>query len=151
MNKRSRKSAKRAFTLLEVLMVVVIIGLLAAFIVPNLFSTQQKSEVKLTKAKIDSGLSGALDRFRLDMGRYPTSDEGLMVLITAPDEDVEEGSSRKWAGPYLKKAADIKDVWGSELIYESPGQYNEGGYDLSSAGPDRQPGTDDDIANWTRT
>src|SRR5512140_433560 len=80
MTRRVRRTRIRAFTLLEVLMVVVIIGLLAAFVVPSLFGTEDATKAKLTAALIKSGINGTLDRFRLDMGRYPTTEEGLAAL-----------------------------------------------------------------------
>jgi len=138
---------RSAFTLLEVLMVVAIIGLLAAFVVPQLFGTEEKAKIKLTKAAIDSGLNGALDRYRLDMGHYPReSDGGLMALVQKPDDEEE---AKKWSG-YLKSAKDLKDAWGRDFLYQYPGRYNENGYDLWSAGPDGEEGTDDDICNWER-
>ncbi len=137
---------RRAFTLLEVLMVVVIIGLLAAFVVPNFFGAGERAKIDLTKALVSSGLNGALDLYKMHMGNYPSSeDDGLMALLEEPDD---EELAEKWAGPYIKKAEDLRDAWGSELVYEFPGEYNEGSYDLSSSGPDMQEGTDDDIKNW---
>jgi general secretion pathway protein G len=139
----------RGFTLLEVLMVVVIIGLLAAFVVPNFFGAGEKAKKDLTKALIESGLNGALDLYRAHMGTYPESDSGgLMLLLEKPDD---EEAAAKWHGPYIKKAQDLKDAWGTDLIYKCPGEINENGYDLSSAGPDKQEGTDDDITNWEKT
>jgi general secretion pathway protein G len=149
MNWKTRRSKARAFTLLEVLMVVVIIGLLAAFVVPNLFGTGEKAKIDLTQAVVDSGFNGALDLYRMHMSKYPQSeDEGLMALIEEPDDEEE---AKEWAGPYLKKAGDLTDPWGNEYLYECPGTYNEESYDLSSAGPDGQEGTDDDIQNWTES
>lgn len=143
---RTRKALRRrAFTLLEVLMVIVILGVLAALIVPQFMGTEKRAKVDLTKAQIEA-LGSDLERFRLHVGRYPTTDEGLAVLLTAPDD---EEVAEKWAGPYIKKPA--RDAWQNDLIYESPGTYNENSYDLSSAGPDQQAGTDDDIKNWEST
>jgi general secretion pathway protein G len=136
---------RSAFTLLEVLMVIVILGILAALIVPQFGGTQLKAEKDLTKAQIDA-LGNDLERFRLHCGRYPTSDEGLAALLQAPDD---EDLAERWGGPYLKK--EPRDAWGHELIYESPGQYNEESYDLSSPGPNGQEGDDDDITNWEKT
>ena len=147
--RRKVRSRVRAFTLLEVLMVIVIIGLLAAFVVPNIFGAGEKAKIDLTQATVDSGFSNALDLYRAHMGSYPASDEGgLSMLMQKPDD---EELAKKWAGPYLKRAGDLIDAWGSEYIYEFPGEYNEGSYDLSSAGPDKQGGTDDDIKNWKDT
>ena len=145
MKREVRRTRRRAFTLLEVLMVVVIIGLLAAFVVPNFFGTEEKTKKNLSTALVKSGVNGTLDRYRLDMGHYPTTEEGLIALVQKPDN---EEDAKKWAGPYVKTASDLKDSWGTDLIYKSPGEYNTDSYDLSSAGPDREPGTDDDIGNW---
>ncbi len=146
MSRLMRKRGPRAFTLLEVLMVVVIIGLLAAFIVPQLFGTEEKTKIKLADAAIKSGLS-SIDRYRLDMGHYPRSEDGgLTALIEKPRDEQE---AKKWAGPYLKPEG-LKDPWGNDYVYEFPGRYSEGSYDLSSAGPDGQPGNDDDIVNWKK-
>lgn len=138
---------RRGFTLLEVLMVIVIIGVLAAIIVPNFFGAQEGAKRDLTKAAVDTGLNGALDQFRMNCDRFPTSEEGLVALSVKPDSDE---LAEKWRGPYLKDGSKLKDAWGRDFIYVSPGQYNQNTYDLSSAGPDGRPGTDDDIVNWQR-
>lgn len=143
------RGQRRAFTLLEVLMVVVIIGLLAAFVAPQFFSAGDRARIDLAKAAVTSGLSGALDLYKAHMGEYPPSDAGgLKLLMEGPDD---EEARKKWAGPYLKKASDLKDPWEHEWIYRAPGEYNKTSYDLSSAGQDKQEGTDDDITNWERT
>lgn len=149
--RRERVAARRrrrAFTLLEVLMVVVIIGILAAVVVPNFFGAAEGAKEDLTRSMIDTGISGTLDMYRMHMGRYPTSDEGLLGLVEAPDDE-EIGA--KWRGPYVTDGTKLRDKWGNELNYESPGQYNETTYDLSSPGQDGQFGTDDDITNWEKT
>lgn len=146
MSRKARKHTKRgAFTLLEVLMVIVILGVLAALIVPQFTGTQRRAEIDLTKTQIAS-LASDLERFRLHCGRFPTTDEGLAALLTKPDADEV---AEKWGGPYIQKPA--KDPWGRELRYQSPGRYNEDSYDLWSVGPDGQDGTDDDITNWERS
>jgi general secretion pathway protein G len=147
MSKSIRRRGRKAFTLLEVMMVVVIIGLLAAFIVPKLFSTQGKAERDLMQATVDRGLNGALDLYHLAMGRYPRQEDGgLMALVDKPDDEQE---AKKWGGPYLK-ADQLKDSWGTDFVYECPGRFNPDSYDLSSAGPDKQAGTEDDITNWKK-
>ena len=148
MTGKTRKNWSRAaFTLLEVLMVVAIIGLLAAFVVPNVLRTRDRAEIDLTQALVDSGFSGALKLYRAHMGRYPQEDDdGLMALVEEPDDEEE---AAKWAGPYVD-AKDLKDSWGNDFIYECPGEVNEDSYDLSSAGPDGDEGTDDDITNWEK-
>lgn len=143
--KMVRRARVRAFTLLEVLMVVVIIGLLAAFVVPNFFGVGEQAKVDLTRATIDSGFNGALTAFRANVGRYPTGDEGLKVLNQRPED---EEAAKKWAGPYIEDLNKLRDAWGREFRFASPGEYNREGYDLSSAGKDGEFGTDDDIVNW---
>ena len=137
---------RRAFTLLEVLMVIVILGILAALIVPQFMGTGEKARIDLTGVKIKS-LNSQLETFRMHCSRLPTTEEGLEVLLTKPDDETLEG---KWAGPYLQGGIP-RDAWNRELRYEYPGTYNETGYDLSSAGPNGQFGDDDDITNWEKT
>ncbi|WP_320046864.1 type II secretion system major pseudopilin GspG [uncultured Ilyobacter sp.] len=143
-----RVARRRAFTLLEVLMVVVIIGILAALVVPNLFGTLEGARIDTAQSTITSGFNGALDLYRLHMGHYPTSDEGLTALVEKPDDDEE---AELWRGPYLKQGTKLADPWNNPFIYESPGEYNEETYDLSSAGPNGQEGDDDDITNWEKS
>lgn len=131
----------RGFTLLELLVVMVIIGLLAGYVGPKYFSQIGKSEIKATRAQID-GLGKAIDQFRLDVGRYPNTEEGLNSLITRP------ANLAKWDGPYLTKNVPL-DPWGNPYIYKSPGEH--GDYDLISYGKDGQPGGTGeaaDITNW---
>jgi general secretion pathway protein G len=129
------------FTLLELLVVMVIIGLLAGYVGPKYFSQIGKSEIKAARAQIDS-LGKALDQFRLDVGRYPNSEEGLASLIIRPT------NVAKWDGPYLTKNVPL-DPWGNAYIYKYPGDHGE--YDLISYGKDGQPGGEGeaaDITNW---
>jgi general secretion pathway protein G len=129
------------FTLLELLVVMVIIGLLAGYVGPKYFSQIGKSEVKATKAQIDA-LGKAIDQFRLDVGRYPTTEEGLAVLVARP------ANVPKWDGPYLTKGVPV-DPWGTPYVYKAPGTH--GDYDLISYGKDGRPGGDGenaDITNW---
>jgi general secretion pathway protein G len=135
------KTLQRGFTLLELLVVMVIIGLLAAYVGPKFFSQIGKSEVKAARAQIDA-LEKALDQYRLDVGRYPSTEQGLAALMARP------GSEKKWGGPYLKKAVP-DDPWGRPYAYRQPGEHGE--YDLSSLGKDGQPGGSgeaEDINNW---
>ncbi len=134
-------SQTRGFTLLELLVVMVIIGLLAGYVGPKFFGQIGKSEVKATRAQID-GLQKSLDQYRLDVGRYPTTEQGLTVLVTKP------GDEPRWAGPYLSKAVP-KDPWKNDYQYRSPGEHGE--YDLLSYGRDGRPGgegEDADLVSW---
>ncbi|MCC6361765.1 MAG: type II secretion system major pseudopilin GspG [Phycisphaerales bacterium] len=140
----TNRNRRRAFTLLEVLMVIVILGVLAALIVPQFAGTGDKAKRDLTAAQIE-GLGNDLERFKMHCDRYPTTDEGLAALLTKPDA---EELATKWGGPYIKKPA--VDAWSNPLEYRSPGQYNEGSYDLWSRGPNGQEGDDDDITNWKK-
>ncbi|MBI1942037.1 MAG: type II secretion system major pseudopilin GspG [Betaproteobacteria bacterium] len=129
------------FTLLELLVVIVIIGLLAGYVAPRYFSQVGKSEVQVARAQIDA-LDKALDQYRLDVRRYPTAEQGLEALQTRPAN--EPG----WNGPYLKKAIP-NDPWGRPYVYRVPGQKSE--FDLLSYGRDGKPGgtgEDADIGNW---
>jgi general secretion pathway protein G len=132
----------QGFTLLELLVVIVIIGLLAGLVAPRYFDQVSKSNTKIARAQIDS-LEKALDQYRLDVGSYPTTDPGLVALNTRPQ------NLEKWAGPYLKKAVP-PDPWGASYIYKSPGDH--GDYDLSSLGSDGQAGGSgeaSDVTSWT--
>src|ERR671925_766390 len=119
------------FTLLELLVVVVIIGLLAGLVAPRYFGQVGKSEVNIAKAQIDA-LEKALDQYRLDTGRYPTSELGLKALVERPS------SEPKWNGPYLKKSVPL-DPWGKAYLYKMPGEKGAD-YDLLTFGRDGQPG-----------
>jgi general secretion pathway protein G len=126
------------FTLIEILLVVVIIGILAGLVVPNLVGRGEEARIKAAEADIYGGLSAALDLYELDTGSYPEKLEDLVV---------EPGSSKNWRGPYIKKGLP-QDPWGNRYLYKKPGQNNSSSYDLSSAGPDGQENTADDITNW---
>lgn len=130
-NRTSCAAPARGFTLLELLVVMVIIGLLAAYVGPKYFAQIGKSEVTIARAQIE-GLSKALDAFRLDMGHYPSTEQGLGLLFTAPVENAE-----KWNGPYLSKKVPL-DPWGHPYVYRSPGEH--GAFDLLSHGRAGQPG-----------
>ena len=138
----ARNRGGRGFTLLELLVVMVIIGLLAGFVAPRYFAQVGKSRVKAAHAQIDA-LDKALEQFRLDVGRLPTSEEGLPAL-NAPPSGVTN-----WEGPYLKKAVPL-DPWGHAYVYAQPGTH-QNDFDLLSYGRDGQPGgtgEDEDITNW---
>ena len=132
---------KTGFTLLELLVVIVIIGLLAGYVAPRYFAQVGKSEIKVVQAQID-GLGKALDQYRLDTGHYPTTEQGLAALMAPPSNEA------KWDGPYLKKAVP-PDPWGKPYNYRFPGDH--GDYDIYSYGKDGQPGgskENADINSW---
>ena len=132
------------FTLLELLVVMVIIGLLAGYVGPKYFSQIGKSEVKATRAQIDA-LEKALDQYRLDVGHYPTSEQGLAALGKNPSGE------NRWQGPYLKKDVPA-DPWGTPYQYRQPGEHGgSADFDLYSFGKDGKAGGEGeaaDITNW---
>ena len=120
----------KGFTLLELLVVIVIIGLLAGYVAPRYFSQVGKSEVQVARAQIES-LEKALDQYRLDTRHYPSAEQGLDALVTKPANETT------WSGPYLKKAVP-NDPWGRPYVYRVPGA--KGDFDLYSFGRDGRPG-----------
>jgi general secretion pathway protein G len=132
---------ERAFTLIELIVVVLIIGLLAALVAPKFFGKVEESRIKAAQAQIEL-FGGALDQFRLDVGRYPSTSEGLFALR------VEVAGVENWRGPYMKKEIP-KDPWGREFAYASPGEHDE--YDIVSLGADNMAGGEGegrDIVSW---
>jgi len=142
--KRIRNQRKRGFTLIEVLLVVGIIALLAAFVAPALMGQRKKAERQLAQTAVSSSgpIATAIDLYRLSMGKYP---EELKDLVTKPDDEEE---AAKWGEAYIKDPSTLKDPWGNEYQYKSPGEVNTDSYDLWSMGPDGEDGTDDDIKNY---
>lgn len=131
------------FTLIELLVVMVIIGLLAALVGPRFIRQEEKAKIKAAKAQIEL-LGTALDTFRLDVGRYPSTQEGLEALRTKP------GGLERWDGPYLKKDLPL-DPWGKPYAYKSPGEH--GAFDIVSYGADGVAGGEEDnrdITSWER-
>lgn len=127
------------FTLIELMLVVIIIGVLSAMVVPRLVNRAQQAKVTASLADINSALPLALDLFEMDNGRFPTTQEGLAALQSNP------GALTKWKGPYLKKTP--KDAWGNSYVYQRPGSHHND-YDLSSKGPDEIENSEDDLGNW---
>ncbi len=126
------------FTMIEILLVVIIIGILVSLIAPRLAGRSEEARKQAAKADIMGGLALALDLYEADNGHYPNQ---LIDLMKNP------GGLSEWRGPYLKKGVS-KDPWGSDYAYRFPGTYNTDGYDLFSIGPDRKEGTQDDVVNW---
>jgi general secretion pathway protein G len=136
-----KNRSQAGFTLIELLVVMVIIGLLAALVAPRFIRQEEKAKLKAARAQIEL-LATALDTFRLDVGRYPTSDEGLDALRHRP------GNVERWDGPYLRKEIPA-DPWGKPYVYRSPGEAEP--YELESYGADSViggSGDDADIRSW---
>ena len=141
--RRARQEAQRGFTLLEVLVVLVILGLLAAVVAgPQIFKYLGSAKSEAAKVQVQQ-IGSALDLYRLEVGRYPTQQESLTALLDAP-----AGVSR-WNGPYMKKKEAIIDPWGRQFLYKAPGDH--GDYDLYTLGADNTQGGDgenQDITSW---
>ncbi len=138
-----RASRSRGFTLIEIMVVVAILGILAATIIPQFMGTKHDARVSAAKAHI-AELEAALERFNVHMDRYPTSDEGLKVLVEAP-----AGDDKKWRGPYIKQLR--PDPWGNAYQYRYPGIHHPTSFDLWSRGADGADGGEGegaDIGNW---
>lgn len=137
------RKRSRGFTLIEIMVVVVILGILAATIIPRFMGATQEAKVGTAKSNI-SELESALERFFIHMDRYPTSDEGLKVLVEPP-----AGDEKKWRGPYIKLLR--PDPWSQPYQYRNPGVHHKTGFDLWSRGADGADGGEGDaadIGNW---
>lgn len=133
------RRAMRGFTLIELLLVLVILGILAAIVVPKFSGRTEQARITAAKTQISS-FGTALDAFEVDNGYYPKGRNGLTDLVQQPRD------AQNWRGPYLKDIP--KDPWNNDYVYESPGRYNTSSYDIMSMGPDGRAGGDDDITNW---
>ena len=137
---------RRGFTLIEIMVVVIILGLLAVLVAPRVIGRLGQAKDKAARAQIEL-LGLALDAYRLDNGTYPTTQQGLEALWTKPATSPQP---RNWAGPYLKKRVP-QDPWGNPYVYRSPGETNPDSYDLMSLGRDGSPGgegEDADLRSW---
>jgi len=132
-----KQNRTRAFTLVEMLLVVTIIGILAALVIPGLVGRTEQSRIAASNADVMGGISTALNLYEVDNGAFPKS---LQDLVQEPAD------ARNWHGPYLKKLP--VDPWGNPYVYYYPGKHSPGSFDLLSVGRDGKEGTDDDIGNW---
>jgi len=132
-----------AFTLLEILVVLAIIGLLAGLAITNVDKIFGGAQIQTTELQVRDSMRTPLASYRIAMGDYPSTSEGLQALVTPPSTRAD-----RWHGPYLEPPKVPTDHWGEPLQYQFPGTRNKGSYDLWSKGPDRQSGTEDDIGNW---
>ena len=138
-NNRTVRSRQQGFTLVELLLVLVILGILAAIVLPRFTNRTKQAQIASVQTQIAT-FKTALDAYEVDNGYYPKGKNGLMDLIQQPRD------AQNWRGPYLSADAIPKDPWGNDYIYECPGRHNPSSYDVSSLGP---PGDNTVIANWT--
>ena len=134
-----RTKLRRGFTLVEILLVVTIIGILAALVIPNIVGRGKDAQIKAAYADINGGIKTTLGMFEVDTGSYP---KNLGDLLQQPNE------ARNWHGPYFNPPNLPVDPWGRPYVYVFPGRHNTTSYDLYSVGPDGQDGSEDDIGNW---
>jgi general secretion pathway protein G len=135
----SGKISRRAFTLVELMLVVTIIGILAALVIPRIMGRSEQARMTAAHADIYGGIKSSLDAFEVDNGFYPKS---LQDLIAQPS------NAKNWRGPYFDPPKLPIDPWGNPYVYYYPGKHNTTSYDLLSVGPDGKEGTSDDIGNW---
>ncbi len=136
------RQREKAFTLVELLVVIVIISMLGAFVAPKVFREIGKSKRDLARPRL-ALVEDALERFAIACGRYPDDSEGLDALLTMPDDETLEG---KWDGPYLKRSL-LMDPWDNPIVYLAEGEINPGSYDLISFGADGEEGGEGDATD----
>ncbi len=142
-NASPRVAAQRAFTMIEIMVVVIVIAILAAIIMPQFIGTTDDAKISTAKANV-AELASAIQRFNLNLDRFPTTEEGLKVLLTAPT-----GEENKWRGPYVDKIP--IDPWGNPFQYRAPGVHQTATFDIWSRGADNADGGEGknaDIGNW---
>ena len=132
---------RSGFTLVEILLVVTIIGILAALVIPKIAGSSERARVTAATADINGGIKSALGQYEVDNGFYPKS---LQDLIVQPS------NAKNWHGPYFDPPKLPTDPWGNPYVYYFPGKHNASSYDLLSVGPDGKEGTDDDVVNWSK-
>jgi general secretion pathway protein G len=136
-------ASKKAFTLMEILVALAILGLLVGLAVSNFDKIFGDSQITTTKLFVNESMKAPLTTYRIQVGDYPSTAEGLAALITSPTDKVD-----RWHGPYMEAKTLPKDPWGHEYKYTYPGTHNKDSYDLWSAGPNGIDGDADDIGNW---
>lgn len=143
--KMTMRKSVRAFTLIEILIVVAIIGLLAGVLYKGLVGTQDDANRKIASIDVRTSMKLPLERYKIDMGSYPSTSEGLAALLVAP-----ANAAGSWRGPYMEEGNGKAptDPWREPYIYRYPGTKNKNKYDLFSKGVDKTEGTEDDIGNW---
>ena len=138
-----QRNRSQGFSLMEIIVVITIIGVIVGWAATNIFGKQDQAQARIAKSKIVA-LSGPLDVYKLDTGKYPTTQEGLKALLQAPS------GVPNWNGPYVKNDAELKDPWRNDLIYRSPGSENRP-YEIVSLGSDGQEGgegANKDLKSW---
>lgn len=138
------RATDQGFTLIEILVVVLIIGLLTTLVATTLFSRADDAKRTLAEAQLQK-VSQSLELYKLDNGRYPTTEQGLDALAREP---LSEPRPRRYPPDGYLKAKDLRDPWDSPFAYRQPGDHNTASYDLLSLGPDGQEGSEDDLGNW---
>lgn len=141
---RPARRLVRAFTLLEIMIALAILGLLVGLAVSNLDTIFGGAQVSTAKLFVNESIKLPLTSYRIQMGDYPSTAEGLQALVTAPGNHADQ-----WHGPYLADGKLPVDPWGEPYVYRYPGVKNKSGYDVYSKGPDKTEGTKDDIGNWS--
>lgn len=142
--KPSRARNTAGFTLVEIMLVVIIIGILISMVGPRLAGRSDQAREAAARTDIEANLSSGLDLYEMDTGSYPSSEDGLSALLKKPSNPK---TAAKWKGPYIKKKP--VDPWGNPYTYISPGTHGND-YDLYSYGKDGSQGGDDDIVNWEK-
>lgn len=142
----THRAASRGFTMMELLVVLAILGLLAGLAISNVTGIFGGAQASTAQLFVKESMKTSLFTYRMTMGDYPSTADGLQALITAPGSKAD-----RWRGPYIEGGKIPLDPWGEPYQYASPGTKNKGSYDLWSKGPDKQSGTADDIGNWDAT
>lgn len=137
---RRRKQSRAGFSLIEILIVIALIAMLAGLVVTNLDTIMGSNQEKIAETFVNTTLKVPLTQYRFHMGSYPSTEEGLKALVSAPS-----GKEAKWQGPYVDSLP--QDPWGNDYRYQFPGTHNKKGYDLWSTGPNPD-NPSDDIGNW---